>query len=158
MIVVPFDRSETYTTLRRNFARSPWVDVVVDRRRGERRQDESAGPAVERRRAKRRKTAEHDLGSTPDPLFRLAHEVDGCEVYESMAPESGRCPECGAAVSVELPRFVEPPVRLELLVQHEPTPGERGPARHVVELQSFSPTGRVLLATRLAGRTRSEPE
>jgi hypothetical protein len=56
-------------------------------------------------------------------------------------------------VSAELPRFAEPPVRLELVVHHEKTPTA---ARHVVEVQSFSPTGRVLLATRLAGRTRTD--
>jgi hypothetical protein len=153
VIVVPTDRPETYATLRRNFGRSPWVDVVVDRRRGERRQDESIQPPEDRRRSKRRKTSERDPG--PDPVFRLAHHLDGCEVYESTAPESGRCPECGASVSVELPRFAAPPVRLELVVRHEPA-AQR--ARHIVELQSLSPTGRVLLATRLAGRTRQEPE
>jgi hypothetical protein len=153
---VPVDRPDTYTSLRRRFGRSPWVDVVVDRRRGERRQDGSGGPAVERRTATRRKAAPRDPDPASDPVFRLAHQVDGCEVYESTAPESGRCPECGVTVSVELPRFVEPPVRLELVVRHEPIPAERGAVRHVVELQSFSPTGRVLLATRLAGRTRPE--
>jgi hypothetical protein len=55
---------------------------------------------------------------------------------------------------VELPRFVEPPVRLELIIRHESGPAKDQP-RHVVDLQSFSPTGRVLLATRLAGRTPS---
>jgi hypothetical protein len=154
VIVVPVDRADTYTALRRNFARSPWVDVIFDRRRGERRDDGSAVPEGERRRSKRRKTSDRDPGPTPDPVFRLAHQVDGCEVYESTGPELGRCPECGAMVSVELPRFVEPPVRLEIVVRHEPAP-ER--ARHIVELQSFSPTGRALLATRLAGRTHPNP-
>jgi hypothetical protein len=154
VIVVPIDRPETYAALRRNFARSPWVDVVVDRRRGERRLDE-AEPAEDRRRSKRRKSSERETDATPHPVFRLAHHLDGCEVYESTAPESGRCPDCGASVTVELPRFVEPPVRLELVVRHAPAADR---ARHIVELQSFSPTGRVLLATRLAGRTRAEPE
>jgi hypothetical protein len=157
VIVVPVDRPEAYEALRRNFARSAWVDVVVDRRRGERRGDGDAASTVERRTARRRRTAETDLGPTPDPVFRLAHQVDGCEVYEFTGPESGRCPECGATVSVELPRFVEPPVRLELVVRHEPVRAKEAAARHVVELQSFSPTGRVLLATRLAGRTPRAP-
>jgi hypothetical protein len=39
-------------------------------------------------------------------------------------------------VSVEMPRFAEPPVRLELTVVHEAIQPDR--ARHVVELQSFS--------------------
>jgi hypothetical protein len=153
VIVVPVDRPDAYAMLRRSFARSPWVDVVVDRRRGERRQAGEAAPAVERRTSGRRRKAAGD--PAPEPAFRLAHRGDGCEVYEATAPEVTRCPECGATVSIELPRFVDPPVRLELVVRHEPTAtGER--ARHVVELQSFSPTGRVLLATRLAGRTPPE--
>jgi hypothetical protein len=151
VIVVPVGRPDTYAALRRKFARSPWVDVVMDRRRGERQPDGGVVPAGERRTAGRRKTAAPDPAS--EPAFRLAHRDDGREVYESTAPESGRCPECGALVSVELPRFVEPPVRLELLVRHEAT---RAAARHVVELQSLSPTGRVLVATRIAGQTRTE--
>ena len=156
VIVAPVDRPDTFAALRRRFARSPWVDVVVDRRRGERRQ-EGDGTPVERRTAKRRKAPEPDRAPAAQPAFRLAHQVDGCEVYESTAPELGACPDCGVTVSVELPRFVEPPVRLELVVRHEPAPAERDTARHVVELQSFSPTGRVLLATRLAGRTHASP-
>jgi hypothetical protein len=154
VIVVPVGRSETFAAISRKFARSPWVDVVMDRRRGEHRPDGSAAPAGERRTAGPRKTTAPNPAS--EPAFRLAHRDDGREVYESTALESGYCPECGALVSVQLPRFVEPPVRLELLVCHEPTSAERAAVRHVVELQSFSQTGRILLATRLAGRTHTE--
>jgi hypothetical protein len=150
VIVVPVGRSDTYVALRRSFARSPWVDVVMDRRRGERRRQESGPePLIERRTTPRRKGAARD--PAPDSAFRLAHQMDGCEVYESTAPESGHCPECRALISAELPRFTEPPMRLDLVVQHESIPGG---ARHVMELQSFSPTGRVLLATRLTGHAR----
>jgi hypothetical protein len=58
-------------------------------------------------------------------------------------------------VSVEMPRFAEPPVRLDLTVVHEDIQPDR--ARHTVELQSRSATGRVLLASRLFVRTRAEP-
>jgi hypothetical protein len=54
---------------------------------------------------------------------------------------------------VELPRFAEPPVRLEVAVVHEPVLPDR--TRHAVELQSLSATGRVLLASRLLARTRT---
>lgn len=144
VIVVPIGRVDAYAALRRRFVRSPWVDVVMDRR-----QQQEAAP-VERRTVQRRRAA--NLVSEPGS-FRLAHQVEGCDVYESTAPESGRCPDCGVLVSVELPRFAEPPDRLELVVRHEMAPGG---ARHVGELQSLSPTGRVLLATRLAGRTRPD--
>jgi hypothetical protein len=44
-------------------------------------------------------------------------------------------------------------VRFELLVRHEPASPM---GRHVVTLQSFSPTGRVLMAMRLVGRTGTD--
>jgi hypothetical protein len=96
-----------------------------------------------------------DTDAAQVPPFRLAQQGDGFAVYEATAPVPGRCPQCGAMVSVEMPRFVEPPVRLDLTVVHEPIQPDR--ARHVVDLQSFSATGRVLLASRLFVRTRTEP-
>jgi hypothetical protein len=148
VIVVPVGRADTYTALRRRFGRSPWVDVLMDRRRGERRHRDADLPIVERRRIPRRTP-----GGRPAPpgesLFRLAHQLDGCDVYEATTPESGSCPDCGVLVSLELPRFAEPPVRLELVVRHEPTEHR---VRHVGELQTLSPTGRLLLSTRLLGR------
>ena len=96
MIVTRIDRPEVVPALRRTFARSAWVDVVVDRRRGERRH----GPvqvAGERRLAGRR-SADRDPAQTPP--FRLARRGDGFEAYEAIGPVPERCPECGAMVSV----------------------------------------------------------
>jgi hypothetical protein len=152
VIVAQVNRAEVYPALRRNFAGSAWVEVVLDRRRGERRQ--GTRPPAEERRLAGRRSADQDPAQTP--AFRLAHRGDGFEAYEATAPVPGRCPECGAMVSVEMPRFAEPPVRLEFTVVHETIQRER--ARHVVELQSFSATGRVLLASRMFARTRTEPE
>ena len=53
VLVVRVDRPEVVPALRRTFAMSAWVDVVVDRRRSERRQD-AARVAGERRAAGRR--------------------------------------------------------------------------------------------------------
>jgi hypothetical protein len=153
VIVVRVDRPEVYSTLRRNYAGSPWVDVVVDRRRGERRQASGQVQGVNRRKGRGRRIADGDPARSP--TFRLAHRGNGSEVYEAVGPETTGCPRCGATVSVELPRFVEPPVRLVLTVIHEGSPTDG--AKHSVELQSFSATGRVLLATRLLGRSRIDP-
>lgn len=153
VIVVRVDRPEMYAALRRSFAGSVWVEVVVDRRHGERRQAGGNEPAVDRRRAGRRSA---DVGSGRVSAFRRADRGADFVVYEATTPLGGRCPHCGAMVSVELPRFAEPPVRLELFVVHETTQPDR--VRHVVELQSLSATGRVLLASRLVVRTRTEPE
>jgi hypothetical protein len=54
-----------------------------------------------------------------------------------------------------MPRFTEPPVRLDLTVVHETIAPNR--TRHAIEVQSFSATGRVLLASRLLARTLTEP-
>jgi hypothetical protein len=153
VIVVQPNRPEIYAAMRRNYAGSPWVDVIEDRRRGERRQASGQVSGENRRKGRGRRIADRD--PTRSPTFRLAHRGKGSEVYEAVGPEATSCPRCGATVSVELPRFVEPPVRLVLTVLHEGAPTDGG--RHSVELQSFSATGRVLLATRLVGRIRTEP-
>ena len=139
--------------LRRSFARSAWVDVVMDRRRGERRHAVGRAPGGERRTGGRRC---EDHASRHAPAFRLAHRGDGFLVYEATGPELAHCPQCGAVLSVELPRFSEPPVRLDVIVLHESLPPDHTRARHAVEVQSFSATGRVLLASRLLARTRTE--
>ena len=157
VIVADANRPETHPVLRRNFAGSAWVEVVVDRRQGDRRQGErrqgSRGQAPTDRRLAGRRSMDRDAAQVPP--FRLAQQGDGFVVYEATTPVPGRCPQCGAIVSVEMPRFVEPPVRLDLTVVHESIQPDR--ARHVVDLQSFSATGRVLLASRLFVRTRTEP-
>jgi len=158
VVVADANRPETYPVLRRNFAGSAWVEVVVDRRQGERRQGERRRtarqplPTGDRRLAGRRSM---DRDPTQWSPFRLAHQGDGFAVYEATTPVPGRCPQCSAMVSVEMPRFAEPPVRLELTVVHEPIQPNR--ARHVVDLQSFSASGRVLVASRIVARTRTEP-
>jgi len=137
--------------LQRSFAGSPWVEVVVDRRRGERRHG-TPQEAGDQRLAGRRSADQHPAQTPP---FRLAQRGDGFEAYEATAPVAARCPACGAMVSVEMPRFAEPPVRLDLTVVHETIPPDR--ARHMVDLQSFSATGRVLLTSRMFVRTGTEP-
>jgi hypothetical protein len=152
VIVAAADRPDTYPMLRRNFAGSAWVSVVVDRRHGERRHPGRRQPGEDRRRAGRRSM---DRDAAQVPSFRLARQGDGFAVYEATASVPGRCPQCHALVSVEIPRFVEPPVRLDLTVVHETIVPNR--ARHLVDCQSYSATGRVLLASRMAVRTRVEP-
>jgi hypothetical protein len=138
VVVVRMDRPEAYVTLQRTFAGSVWVDVVLDRRGGTAAPTGGHAPGAERR----------------GQAFRRAKGGADFQVYEAIAPLPGRCPQCGRPVTVELPRFVEPPVRLELTVVHEAV----SPAgvRHVVELQSLSATGRVRLATRLVARARTD--
>ena len=43
VIVTRVERPEVYPALQRSFAGSPWVEVVVDRRRGERRHGTAQG-------------------------------------------------------------------------------------------------------------------
>src|SRR5437867_1635668 len=149
LIIVRADRPALSERLRRTFARAPWVDVILDRRRAERRRDTSLSP-VERRLSDRRSAQEDQ---TRTPTHRLAGQVEGFTVYQAMGLTAARCPECGAGAAVwfEMPRFAEPPARLELDVRHESVQGKQ--ARHFVELRAATPTGRALLASRILTRT-----
>jgi hypothetical protein len=158
VIVVRADRPRAYARLQRHFAGSPWVDVVMDRRGIMR--DRPIGPsagrgpsaAYERRGNQRR---DRTAPSTSTPAFRRASRGEDYDVYEATAPLPVRCPECALMITVELPRFAEPPVRLELTVVHDVTP--YGLLRHVVEAQSLSPTGRVLFTSQVRARPLKAP-
>ena len=143
-IVTRADRPDVFAAFRRSFVGSVWVQVVADRRHGQRRRSGDGPPGSERRGVGRR--IADKLPAQPSE-FRLAHRGDGFDVYEALGPVAGRCSECDANVRVEIPRFTEPPARLELTVVHEKVPPNR--TRHVVELQSFSATGRAVLASRI---------
>jgi hypothetical protein len=89
------------------------------------------------------------------PEYRLAHRGDGHDVFEASTLAGAPCPDCEMTVWFEMPRFADPPARLELTVVHETVQPKR--ARHFVELQSFTSTGRPLLASRVSGRATAEP-
>jgi hypothetical protein len=150
IIVVNAARPELLASQRRTFQRAPWVEVLVDRRRGERRRGDEL-PEADRRLGDRRRR-EDDRTRVPE--YRLAHRGDGHDVFEANSLAGARCPECELMVRFEMPRFAEPPARLDLTVVHETIQPKH--ARHFVELQSFTSTGRPLLASRVTGRAAVE--
>ena len=149
VIVVQVTRPEVYSRLRGVFQGARWVDVVVDRRRGERRRRDDL-PETDRRLLGRRR--EDDQTRVPE--YRLAQHADGHDVYEATTLAGAQCPECELTVRFEMPRFVEPPARLDLTVVHETIQPKH--SRHFVELQSFSSTGRALMASRVTARVATE--
>src|SRR5262249_22355441 len=96
VIVAQVDRPAIYRALGRSYAGSAWVAVVIDRRRGERRQTAPGSGdrelTADRRLAGRRSGDRHPAQT---PNFRRAQMGDGFEVAEATGPESGRCPQCG---------------------------------------------------------------
>jgi hypothetical protein len=151
VIVVRTDRPAVYSRLRRNYAGSAWVDVVMDRRGivMDRRSGSSPGhshtPAVERRGGLPRR-----WNTSPHPAFRRTYQGEDYQVYEATAPLAGHCPQCRLVLTVELPNFAEPPARLDLTVVHEIIPPAT--VRHVVDVQSLSATGQVLFTSQLRAR------
>lgn len=133
------------------YRQAPWVKVLADRRRGERRKcQESRGtdPRLGDRRGGDR---------TQRPAYRLASHGDGFDVYEATGHVAARCPNCGATVMFEMPRSGEPPARLDLRVAHDDVSVDQHRARHVVELLMYAFSGRPLMASRSFARTRVEP-
>ena len=72
-------------------------------------------------------------------------------VYEPMDLEVATdCPTCQATVWFEIPRFSEPPLRLQLQVEHEDVAARY--SRHFVDLDAFGAAGRSLLSFRAMAR------
>jgi len=151
LVVVCRDRPEVHARLRRSFDRSPLVEVLLDRRQAERRRA-SAAVSRDRRRVDRRQPPRHgDAGS--GGRYRLIQERDGCHILETTRRIEARCPECANDLEFELPRFAEPPTRLDVTVVH--AKNGAGGAQHYVETEAFTPSGRSLLACRILARRRA---
>jgi hypothetical protein len=66
-------------------------------------------------------------------------------------PAGPMCPGCGATLDVELPRFPQPPARIEIEVTHLETSGRE---EHYADIAAFSVSGRRLLSQRVPARRR----
>ena len=151
VVVVYRDRPEVLAQLSRIFRGAPWVGVLADRRRGERRKRQAL-VGSELRLSDRRATPGDP---TQRPSYRHARQGEGFDVFEATSHAPAQCPECGATVMFEMPRSSDPPTRLDLHVVHEQmVPQSR--SRHAVELLLYASNGRPLLACRCLARTLVE--
>jgi hypothetical protein len=148
VVVTCPDRPGLLDELAWRYRSAPWVSVLADRRRGERRQRQT--PRAEDLRLGERRGTPGDRTRTP--AYRLTRHAEGFDVYEATGFAPARCPDCGATVMFEMPRSGEPPARLDLHVVHERTEPQTR-ARHAVELLLYASSGRPLMASRSRART-----
>jgi hypothetical protein len=94
LIIVQQGRRELYADLRRNFQSDERVEVILDRRRAERRAEDMPVDADQRRLPRRRPLTvpERDLWDTAG--FRLYYRDEDIDVYErpSTKPKKRRTP------------------------------------------------------------------
>ncbi|HEV8308467.1 MAG TPA: hypothetical protein VGW35_12435 [Methylomirabilota bacterium] len=150
LIVVQQGQRDLYEFLRHNFKPEAAVDLIYERRAGERRRGGNA-PRSDRRQADRRQrrpTAWFFQDGLRDNGRSPAETSGRAEAARKPAAEipSRRCPECGLVVAFELPRFPQPPSRIEVEVMHpKHSPG----GRHQIEVAAYSASGRPLLVQRI---------
>lgn len=138
LIVLQGNQRALYDALRASLKPDSPVTVMYDRRLRERRRG-SDSPRGDRRRADRRQRR---------PSGWL-YEGEVVRIVESPAPgpaasavPAGRaCAECGVELEFEMPRFPQPPARLEVETIH-------AGGQHFVEIHAFTATGRPLLSQR----------
>jgi hypothetical protein len=153
LVIQPRERA-LFELLRKRLADTP-VTVLLDRRQRERRRG-SMGHGVDRRtveRRRRRSVAWLVPAEAPEirvPVTPPEARPDRARNADALTRP---CPTCTAEVELDLPRFPQPPARLELTVSHVAANG-RGP-EHYVEIAAFTVTGRLLLSQRAPGRRRS---
>ena len=101
VVVIRADRPDVIARLRRLLAGAAWVQIVVDRRRADRRRTAPAAgrPDPERRRADRRRTSREASGAP----YRLIQSAEGYQVLQSQSRASVRCPDCGSGSSSRCP-------------------------------------------------------
>ncbi|HEV8309443.1 MAG TPA: hypothetical protein VGW35_17420, partial [Methylomirabilota bacterium] len=150
LIVVQQGHRELYEFLRQNFMAEAPIDLIYERRVGERRRGGNA-PRSDRRQADRRQrrpTAWFFQGGLRDAGRSPAETSGRAETAPKPAAEIGskRCPECGLVVGFEMPRFPQPPSRIEVEVIHLK---DSAAGRHQIEVAAFSGSGRPLLVQRI---------
>ena len=130
------------------------VEVVVERRRRERRRG-SLGPGMDRRVNERRRQRHVAFLSSVEPAVApvpvAASTLTRVEVQASRdGAMAQRCPTCSEAVEHEMPRFPHPPARVEMEVGHLTGSGRDG--HHYVEIAAFTVSGRLILSQRVPAR------
>jgi len=143
ILVVQENQRELYELLQQRLQGTALV--VVDRRRGERL--DSSGVVVEGRRADRRRP--RPLASLYAAAVSPASERTG-PMQATPGTVSKGCTDCSDVLEFEIPRFPQPPARLETDVIHIQQAG-RG-VEHYVEVQAFTGSGRQLVGQRIHTR------
>jgi hypothetical protein len=152
LIVVQPDQRELYERLRESLRPDAPFEVILERRKGERRgAGRGPSPGPERRQRERRQR-------TAIGLFYVAGSPQAENGARPILPPAAAairpgpevvtvaCPSCLAMLNFELPRFPRPPARLEAEVVHVAGPGA---VQHFAEIQAFTLTGRPLLVGRV---------
>jgi hypothetical protein len=156
-LIIKPEQRELYELLAERL-RGSGIEVVVERRRRERRRG-SLGPGMDRRVTDRRRqraiahmaAAAPPAADSPMPATAPVRAEPGRPMRDAIAQQ---CPTCAEAIELELPRFPHPPARVEMEVGH-PT-GETRDGRHYVEIAAFTVSGRLILSQRVPAR-RSAP-
>jgi hypothetical protein len=154
LVIVSREKPDLYEKLRHSFGNAQLVEVLYDRRKGERRRAGGGGDAERRRADRRRAPGTREV--SPAATYRLIQQLDGVLVLQFTSRVAARCPDCQADLEFEMPRFAEPPSRLSMEIQHVKN-GSVG-VQHYVEAEAFKATGRSLLACRILARRVSGVE
>ena len=158
LIVVQPNQSDLYEALRQSIKDDSPVMVIYDRRFRERRRGSESSRGDRRRTDRRQRRPGGWLYECEVLRIEPAEDTGAAAAKRREAPPdvgTRACPECGVPLEFEMPRFPQPPARLEIQTIHA---AARGPGvQHYVEIQAFSATGRPLLLQRNQARRRTSP-
>jgi hypothetical protein len=152
LLVLKPEQRDLFSLLRERLDGSG-VEVVMDRRRRERRRG-SLGPGMDRRVTDRRRpraigilSAAVSEADQPSPAARVSGRAEPAPAREQAVHQ--RCPTCAEAIEHEMPRFPHPPARVHTEVGHVTGNGRDG---HYVEIAAFTVSGRLILSQRVPAR------
>lgn len=158
LLVIQPGQEELYDVLRERLEGTE-VHVVLDRRGRERRRG-SLGPTMERRNTDRRRqrpmglvaratSREAGAASAAVPA-RGASRTEAARAQENLTAH--RCPTCSVMLELEMPRFPNPPARVDMEIGHVGASGQD--SQHYAEIAAFTISGRILLSQRLPARVQ----
>jgi hypothetical protein len=123
--------------------------VFADRRRAERRQEELPG-SPDRRQAERRRLLPPRFGGWRRDLgYQMLFGADAFRRPPVPDYAFSFCGDCQRPLDFSMPRFVEPPARVDMQARHLLAGAE---VRHVVDLEASLASGQTLLAASVDAR------
>jgi len=152
VVVVQSDQRDVYEHLRQQVDTAAFVPVL-DRRHTERRRDlDPSRPRHGPDRRRGRPVAWVYPAAAGSPAG-AGVGVGAAEAEASPSTVTDTCRLCGTILEWELPRFPQPPARLDTKVLHL---GQAlTDAGHAVEVEAFTASGRPILVHRAPARRRN---